>query len=44
MIIDGQVEFNVPAMEKITINTKVPDTLFIRFSDSTLRQLTSLGF
>ena len=44
VIIDGQVEFNVPAMEKITINTKVPDTLFIRFSDSTLRQLTSLGF
>ena len=44
VIIDGQVEFNVPAMEKIIINTKVPDTLFIRFSDSTLRQLTSLGF
>ena len=44
VIIDGQVEFTVPAMEKIIINTKVPDTLFIRFSDSTLRQLTSLGF
>ncbi len=44
IIIDGQVEFNVPSMEKILINTKVPDTLFIRFSDSTLRQLTSLGF
>jgi len=44
VIIDGQVEFNVPAMEKIIINTKVPDTLFIRFSDSTLRQLASLGF
>ena len=44
VIIDGQVEFTVPSLEKIIINTKVPDTIFIRFSNSTLRQLTSLGF
>ena len=44
VIIDGQIEFIVPALEKIIINTKIPDTMFIRFSDSTLRQLTSLGF
>ena len=31
-------------LSKYDINTKISDTMFIRFSNSTLRQLTSFGF
>ncbi|MAM42048.1 MAG: hypothetical protein CMO13_01720 [Thaumarchaeota archaeon] len=44
VVVDGQVEFSIEPMEEIKINTKVPDVVFLRFSNSTLRQLTSLGF
>lgn len=44
VIVDGQIEFKVPAMEKINIHKQATGIIFLRFSDSTLRQLHRLVF
>ena len=44
VIVDGQVEFQVKAHDKISIKKHNSDAVFLRFNNSPIRQLNKFGF
>jgi len=44
VIVDGQVEFQIKAHDKISIKKHNSDTIFLRFDNSPIRQLNKFGF